>query len=434
MDNKMMTMVSENSLVYKKMMHWPPYTYRDYPKAVPELLQEFMNFLDTENRSKARKELQPWIPFCSSKCSFCYFPTERISSKGIETYLLALKKSLSRYAKTTYVKTSEFSEIYLAGGTPSIMSTGQTIDLLEFCEKKFNVSKNAEVKVTGCTSDFDYKKLKALSEYGVDQLDLGIQTFDDQIRKLMNLRDTSKNVEQVIKTAHKLDVRVSIDLMYNLPGQNLNIWNSDMQKALDLDVESVDCYALEIYPETSMAKQLKSGKLPLQGTHEDETQMYLEAEKTFKAEGYEKTCHNRFSRIKEDFREPCMEVVGSGAGFFMGTLGKFSYADVESSSSYIDTVNRENFPISKLSISSADDEMGKMMMRLYIRLPVNKLEFKMRFGKLPEEVFETTINKLKKKGLIEVDDQEIRLTKLGDVWRYNVCWEFAPFPSTSTFD
>jgi coproporphyrinogen III oxidase-like Fe-S oxidoreductase len=207
-----------------------------------------------------------------------------------------------------------------------------------------------------------------------------------------------------------------------------------MQKALDLDVESVDCYALEIYPETSMAKQLKSGKLPLQGTHEDETQMYLEAEKTFKAEGYEKTCHNRFSRIKEDFREPCMEVVGSGAGFFMGTLGKFSYADFESSSSYIDTVNRENFPISKLSISSADDEMGKMMMRLYIRLPVNKLEFKMRFGKLPEEVFETTINKLKKKGLIEVDDQEIRLTKLGDVWRYNVCWEFAPFPSTSTFD
>ncbi len=69
--------------------------------------------------------------------------------------------------------------------------------------------------------------------------------------------------------------------------------------------------------------------------------------------------------------------------------------------------------------------MRKMMMRLYIRLPVNKQEFKSRFGKLPEEAFENTINRLVNKELIEVDDQEIRLTKLGDVWRINVCWEFS---------
>jgi coproporphyrinogen III oxidase-like Fe-S oxidoreductase len=78
-----------------------------------------------------------------------------------------------------------------------------------------------------------------------------------------------------------------------------------------------------------------------------------------------------------------------------------------------------------LSISSADDEMGKMMMRLYIRLPVNKLDFKNRFGKFPEEVYETTIKRLEKKGLIEVDEKEIKLTKLGDIWRYNVSWEFS---------
>ena len=35
------------------------------------------------------------------------------------------------------------------------------------------------------------------------------------------------------------------------------------------------------------------------------------------------------------------------------------------------------------------------------------------------------IKRLEKKGLIEMDEQEIRLTKLGDIWRYNVCWEFS---------
>jgi oxygen-independent coproporphyrinogen-3 oxidase len=212
--------------------------------------------------------------------------------------------------------------------------------------------------------------------------------------------------------------------MYNLPGQNLKVWSKDIKRALELDVESADCYALEVYPGTKIAQQFKTGDLPPRGDQEAETQMYIEANNIFKAAGYEKTCHNRFSRVPEDFQEPCMEVLSTGAGSFMGTLGKFSYVDTEPAKAYIEAINREKSPISKLSVSSIEDEMGRMMMRLYIRLPVNKKEFKRRFGKSPEEAFEKIINKLQKKGLIEVDQQEIRLTKLGDVWRYNICWEF----------
>ena len=416
---------SESSAIYDKVMHWPPYTYRDYPQAVPETLQAFIEMLDTENTNKERKELQPWIPFCSLKCSFCYFPTELITNNKMETYLTALKKSLIHYSQTKYIKTSEFSEIYLAGGTPSIMSIKQTIELLEFCENTFNISGNREIKVTGCTHDFNYEKLKVLSEYGVDQLDLGVQTFDDDVRRMVNLRDNARNAEETIKTAHKLGLRVSIDLMYNLPGQNLKVWTNDVQRALELNVESADCYALEIYPETKLAKQLQNGDLPPRGDQNSEKEMYLEAKNPFKAAGYEKTCHNRFSRIEEDFKEPCMEILGTGAGFFMGNLGKFSYMDIEPSEAFVTAIDHGQFPISKLSMSSKEDEMAKMMMRLYIRLPVNKKEFKNRFGKLPEEAFEREINRLVRKGLLEVDDQEIRLTPLGDVWRLNVCWEFS---------
>jgi oxygen-independent coproporphyrinogen-3 oxidase len=419
-----MTDNTETSAVYEKAMHWPPYTYRDYPEVAPETLKAFIEFLGTENTSKNRKELQPWIPFCTLKCSFCYFPTELMSNNQMGKYLSVLKKALSMYAKTEYVKTSEFSEIYLAGGTPSIMSTEQTIELLKFCENNFNVSENREIKVTGCTHDFDYNKLKALSEYGVDQLDLGVQSFDDDVRRLVNLRDKARSAEETIKAAHKLGLRVSIDLMYNLPGQNLKVWSSDVQRALDLNVESADCYALEVFPGTKLAQQLHSGDLPPRGDQGAEVEMYLEADNTFKAAGYEKTCHSRFSRIKEDFQEPCMEVIGTGAGFFMGHIGKFSYVDIEPSEAYSEAVNRGEFPISKLSMPSKEDEMGKMMMQLLIRLPVNKMEFKRRFGKLPEEAFGDTLNRLEKKGLIEIDDHEIRLTKLGDVWRINVCWEF----------
>ena len=417
-----------NSTVYNKVQHWPPYTYRDYPNVAPECLQAFMDFLNTESSQTTRKAIQPWIPFCSGKCNFCYFPTELVANSNIGYYLLALKKSLNVYAETKYAKTSIFSELYLAGGTPSIMSIDQTINLLSFCEKHFNLSEDREIKITGCTHDFDYRKLKLLSEYGVDQLDLGVQTFDDNLRRKLNLRDNAKRAEQTIKTARKLGLRVSVDLMYNLPGQTLESWINDIQRTLDLDVESTDCYALDVYPETKLAAQLQSGDLPPMGDQKTEKEMHLKAYRIFQNAGYEPTCHNRFSRIAEDFKEPCFDTLGTGSGFFMGSLGKFSYVDINPAEAYIDSINRGRLPIAKLSVASIEDEMKKMMMRLYIRLPVNKEEFRKRFGIFPEEAFKTIIHKLEKRGLLEINDYEIKLTKLGDVWRYNISCEFSNSP------
>lgn len=44
----------------------------------------------------------------------------------------------------------------------------------------------------------------------------------------------------------------------------------------------------------------------------------------------------------------------------------------------------------------------------------------------PEKVFPKQLQKLKEKGLIEIDNKEVRLTKMGEVWKGNIAWEFAP--------
>ncbi len=80
-----------------------------------------MGLLETENKSKHNMELQPWIPFCDGKCTFCYFPVN-CDKQNIDLYLEALKKALSFYAKSPYVKSSTFSEFYIGGGSPSVLS------------------------------------------------------------------------------------------------------------------------------------------------------------------------------------------------------------------------------------------------------------------------------------------------------------------------
>jgi len=417
--------------VYDSRENWPPYTYRDYPGIQPETYKSFMEFLSTENTSKKLMELQPWISICDSRCAFCYFPTTATSKANIEMYLHVLKKELEMYAQTKYVKTSVFDEIVLGGGTPSILTAEQMIDLISFCKERFTTSDEYFIKVTGSSKSFDTKKIVKLAEYGVYQMDMGAQTFDNKLRKLLCLPDTAEDVEEAIRTARKLGMCVCADLMYNLPGQTMESWINTLKKAIELDVE-IDTYSLEVYPGTALEKAIKSGVIPPPGDAEYEKQLYLAAYRVLTDAGYRAVGHDRFSRVEWHYRESCLNgwpwggILTTGAGCFMGYLQRFSYSNLEDINDYMATVNAGRLPISRLSESTPEDMMRRMMTRLYLRLPVSKQEFREKFGKMPEEVFPQQLQRLREKGLIEINEKEIRITKLGDIWKGNIAWEFAP--------
>ena len=419
------------SEVYDSRENWPPYTYRDYPDIKPETYEAFMKFLDTENTSGRLMELQPWISVCDSRCAFCYFPTTATSKVKIELYLELLKKELEMYAKTKYVKTSVFDEIVLGGGTPSVLAAEQMIDLIDFCKARFNINKEYFIKVTGSSKTLALKKIDKLAEYGVYQMDMGAQTFDDKLRKMLCLPDSAADVEKAIRYARKLNLCVCVDIMYNLPGQTMESWISTLKKAIELDVE-IDTYSLHVDPGTPLEKMIKTGVSPPPGDAEYEKQMYLTAYKMLTEAGYKAVGHDRFSRVEWHMRENCLNgwpwggILTTGAGCFMGYLQRFSYSNIENINDYMAAVKAGKLPISKLSESTTEDMMRRTMTRLYLRLPVSKEEFMQKFGTTPEKVFPKQLQKLKDKGLIEIDDKEIRITKLGEIWKGNIAWEFAP--------
>jgi coproporphyrinogen III oxidase-like Fe-S oxidoreductase len=412
-----------NGWPYDHVEHWPPMTYRDRSAPTVQILSDFADFLKKESSVKQNRELQPWLPFCEGKCSFCYF-TVSCDKQNLLTYVAALKKALGIYAENNYIKSSVFNELYVGGGSPSVLSNEEISDILSFCRTTFNLSADHVTKFTACTKSLSEDKIQVLYSNQVNQLDVGVQTFNDKLRKILMVRDSSRDAKNKLKLIKKHGLRVSIDLLYNMPGQTIEQWKDDIKQALELEVESVDCYPLDLYPETPLAKRIADGELPPIGDDSAEMEMYLEAYKIFKENGYKPTCHNRFSRIREDFNRPSSEVVGTGAGFFMGHIGRFLYSDIEDVQSYILKAQKGAFPIARLHKVSEEDEMRKAMMLIYIRVPVDREKFKAEFGRFPEEVFPNEINKLKKKGLIEVRDGKIQLTEKGDPWRFNISWEF----------
>ena len=331
---------------------------------------------------------------------------------------------MSTYAQSKYVKSSVFTELYIGGGSPSVLNETQITGVLDFCRTNFNLSKDCITKFTACTTSLSSKKIHLLTKETVSQLDIGIQTFDEDFRKILMLRDSGKDALSKLKEVKKNDLGLSIDLLYNLPGQTLEQWEKDLKQALELEVESVDCYPLDLYADTPLARKITSGQLPPAGDYKKELQMYLTAYKMFKDNGYFPTCHNRFSKLKQDREPPSVEVVGTGAGFFMGHIGSFHYSDVEDVKEYIAAVESRSFPISRLATLTLEDEMRKAMMMIYVRARVNRKRFKAEFGRFPEEAFPKALEELRGKGLIVEENGEIYLSEKGDPWRFNIAWEF----------
>jgi coproporphyrinogen III oxidase-like Fe-S oxidoreductase len=408
---------------YKKLEHWPPMTYRNRSTISSETNNAFMGLLETENNSRHNMELQPWIPFCEGRCTFCYFPVN-CDKQNINLYIEALKKALSFYAESPYVKSSNFSEFYIGGGSPSVLTKNQIEEILRFCREAFSFTSNFTTKFTACTHNLTEEKIRLFSSNEVNQLDIGIQTFDEELRKVLMLRDSGKNAKQKLIDAKNHGLNVSIDLLYNLPGQSIEQWKEDLRQSVELNLESVDCYPLELYPDTPLSNRIAKGELPPANGDAKELEMYLEAYRFFKENGYAPTCHNRFSRLREDFDKPSSEVIGTGAGFFMGRLGRYLYSDIENVEEYIAKVQNGGLPIARLAKLSLEDEMRTAMMLIYVRVPVDREEFKAQFGRFPEEAFPDAIDKLQRNGLIKVEDGKIRLTEKGDPWRFNIAWEF----------
>lgn len=412
-----------NELPYEKLEHWPPMTYRNNLEPTAETLTAFSSYLETENASKKYKELQPWIPFCEGKCAFCYFPVN-CEKRKVGSYVKTLKKALRFYSESMYVQSSEFNELYVGGGSPSILSEKHIVDILDYCRRNFNMTDNCTTKFTACTHGLTEKKIHLLAFSNVDQLDIGVQTFNSKFREILCLRDETEDSKLKLKTVKKKGLSLSIDLLYNLPGQTVDQWKEEINQALELDVDSVDCYPLDLYEGTPLAKKIAEGKLPPPGDYHKELLMYNEAYRIFKDNGYSPTCHNRFSRIKEDQGKVSSEVVGTGAGFFMGHLGHFQYSDIEDVDDYISVVQNGILPLSRLAVLSKEDEMRKAMMLIYVRVPVDREEFNAQFGKFPEEAFPKAIEELHRKGLIIEEKGKIRLSEKGDPWRFNIAWEF----------
>ena len=284
-----------------------------------------MSKKDTQKYS-APKSMYVHVPFCKSICSYCDFTRVSYQEAMVDKWLVQIKKDLAN------VENKNLDTIYLGGGTPSCLSLKQLEELLVALDS-FSVAKEYTIEVNPETLTND--KAKLLVEHGINRVSLGVQSFNDDLLRVISRKHTKNDVVNSISLLNDVGItNISVDLMYGLPTQTLQQLSDDLLFATSLEIKHVSIYSLTIEPNSVFGRNnVETIDMDL------ETDMYTKAiellEKhgflqyeisSFAKSGYESK-HNLVYWHYEDFYG-----IGIGAS---GKEGNIRYSNISDYKSYL---------------------------------------------------------------------------------------------------
>lgn len=203
------------------------------------------------------------IPFCDHKCIYCDFYSI-ITSDNVDSFLTSLKKEIEYFA-TKYSADRNFSSVFFGGGTPSLMKADYIKEIIFELQSKFNIIPGAEITLETNPGTVDLNKLIEFKDSGINRISIGIQSFDEaELKFLTRIHDKETAIQTVYNAVNAGFENISIDLIFNLPGQTKEKWKLNLNTAVSLPIKHISAYSLILEKGTILNKMVLDGKVSIQ--------------------------------------------------------------------------------------------------------------------------------------------------------------------------
>ncbi|MBQ0037521.1 MAG: radical SAM family heme chaperone HemW [Clostridiales bacterium] len=317
------------------------------------------------------------IPFCRAKCAYCDFYSLPHSEEKMDAYAAALEKHLLEVAPRASCHTVD--TVYFGGGTPSYFGEKRLTHLLKVIKKHYRVKSDAEITLeANPDSAGDWHTLRTLRRTGFNRISLGVQSSDDALLQHIGRIHTWAQVQQAVEAAKKAKIEnLSLDLIYGLPGQTMELWEKTLGDAVDLQPKHLSCYGLKVEEGTPLYLRRAQEDLP-----DDELQadMYLYAVEFLRQNGYEQYEISNFARPGYASRHNLKYwTLGEYAGFGPGAHSDFGGVR------YGYTRDLDSYIAGELKLSESEEippmerDMEYIMLRLRTDLGLDPREFENLF-------------------------------------------------------
>lgn len=186
------------------------------------------------------------IPFCRSLCRFCMLRRGSSARRNVpEVFIDALEAEIRLAQPIT--QDVKVGALYFGGGTPSLLSAAQVERLMGALRHSFIFENTLEITFEGeATSLCDTSLLMCLRDNGVQRVSFGLQTFDEDLRRLLGRFDTVADLYRLREALERISIpEINVDYLYCLPGTEIEFVTAELAKLHSYSVSSVDCHPLK---------------------------------------------------------------------------------------------------------------------------------------------------------------------------------------------
>jgi oxygen-independent coproporphyrinogen III oxidase len=223
------------------------------------------------------------IPFCARICPYCAFYKERADSSQTQRFCEALLREIEDVRDRFALKPET---IFFGGGTPTALTTVQLEFLLGGLCDRLDLSGLVEWTLEANPGSVSTRKAALLRELGVSRISLGVQSWDDELLKLLGREHNAAQAEASFQILREAGFgNVSIDLMFGLPGQTLAQWEADLEKTITLRPEHISTYCLTYEEDTEFF--LRQARGEFREDTESDAQFLETAMQTLEHAGFE---------------------------------------------------------------------------------------------------------------------------------------------------
>ena len=201
------------------------------------------------------------IPFCARICPYCAFYKELLDRSQTPWFCEAILSELRQHQGAATSKSPRQSgnsrslllprTIYFGGGTPTALTTAQLEFLLDGFRDQLDLSELIEWTMEANPGSVSARKATLLHRLGINRISLGIQSWDDDLLKLLGREHNAKQGEDSFGILRDAGFsNINVDLMFGLPGQTMRQWQDTLEQTVAMMPEHISAYCLTYEEDT----------------------------------------------------------------------------------------------------------------------------------------------------------------------------------------
>jgi oxygen-independent coproporphyrinogen III oxidase len=352
------------------------------------------------------------VPFCAHHCGYCDFAVATGQDDLIDVYLDALEMELATLGRPSPVAT-----IFIGGGTPTYLSARQLERLLASLARWLPLEVGGEWSIESTPESITPEKIDVLAAHGVTRVSVGVQSFHPHLLPVLDRIHGPDQVAPAVALVRRRKLGLSLDLIFGVPGQTLDDWRCDLDRALQLQPDHLSTYGLTYEKGTPLWKQRERGRvLPLD--EEAELDMYLLALDHLGEADFEHYEISNFAR--PGFRCRHNEIYwanhayhgfGVGAARYVGGQRELNGRNLKDYLKRVLSGEAPTFQSEQLGPEERARETAVIQLRRCDGIV--RAEFQRQTGNALDALVGDTIARHVANGLLDDDGERVRLTRRG---------------------